>query len=287
MVVIEKKWNRQTTLSSKWAWGVCLFLVVGWSGVLQAAPSASEIKAGKALFSGKGCQICHSVDGSKKMGPTMKGIAGQKALLVDGRQVLRDRAYFRTQLTNPKKYVVKGFPPVMPSYASQLSKPQIRQLVSYLMSLGGTVSPKVTQKPAVAAKKPTQKPTKKPASLPASRPVVRVRPSLPQAAPGKVAQRKVSRSALALGRYYYRLNCAFCHGVRGAGDGPGGKALGMKVKDFSKGQFLYGNDPKSIYNIIMQGSPRTKKMPAWRHLSEKARWALVSYLLSLRHTPNP
>lgn len=92
----------------------------------------------------------------------------------------------------------------------------------------------------------------------------------------------VNTRRLAIGKHYYNTNCSFCHGVTGKGDGPGGRGIAFEMKNFAKGEYLYGGTPNVIYGLITNGSPRTKLMPAWKHLSPTIRWSIVAYMLSLK-----
>lgn len=50
--------------------------------LLVAQASAQDAVAGKLVFTQ--CSVCHSVDGSNGVGPTLKGIVGSKAGQVSG-----------------------------------------------------------------------------------------------------------------------------------------------------------------------------------------------------------
>lgn len=59
-----------------------LIAVAGLGAMLTTHSSAQDAAAGKQLFTQ--CSVCHSVDGSNGVGPTLKGIAGSKAGEVPG-----------------------------------------------------------------------------------------------------------------------------------------------------------------------------------------------------------
>ena len=266
---------------------------VGWYGILGvfvagmfgsggswrlqkavAAPptgGAEQVKEGKRLFAAKGCVACHSADGSKMVGPSARGLWGSVLRMPDGRSILRDAAYMRQQILQPNQVITPGYPPVMPSYQGQLNDLEVRDLLAYLASLKVGASP---SQAATAQKSGT--PTAKQAT-PSAKPVDRDG--------ADVLKRWEATEVLALGKHYYTLNCSFCHGIQGRGDGPAGNAIAYKIRDFSKGDYLYGASPAMIYQIISEGSPRTASMPAWKHLPATARWAMVRYLLSLNKAP--
>jgi cytochrome c oxidase subunit 2 len=100
-----------------------------------AAGSKNESKIdGKKLALEKGCLGCHSLDGSPGVGPSFKGIMGRSALVVTKgaeRTITLDKAYLRRSIVDPNADVVKGFQPIMPSFAD-LKKEELEALVEYL-----------------------------------------------------------------------------------------------------------------------------------------------------------
>lgn len=107
----------------------------------EAAEKAAAGKSGPdgaKLFVEKGCSACHSIDGSPKVGPTLKGVLGHKMTVVTNgkeRQITADEAYLRKSLLDPAADVVKGFPPIMPSQRGVLSDAEIEALIEYLETL--------------------------------------------------------------------------------------------------------------------------------------------------------
>jgi cytochrome c oxidase subunit 2 len=98
-----------------------------------------EEHAGKELLEKHGCLACHSLDGSKKVGPTLKGIWGRQVSVVTNgseRTITSDEAYLRRSILEPKSDIVKGFPPVMPSFAGQLGREELDQIVGFLRTGG-------------------------------------------------------------------------------------------------------------------------------------------------------
>jgi cytochrome c oxidase subunit 2 len=93
--------------------------------------------AGKELLEKHGCLGCHSLDGTLKVGPTFKGIWGRQVTVVTGgseRTVIVDEAYLRRSLLEPNADLVKGLPPVMPSFAGKLSDADVSAIISFLRS---------------------------------------------------------------------------------------------------------------------------------------------------------
>ena len=101
------------------------------------ASDESSSEGGKELTTKLGCVGCHSDDGSKRVGPSFKGIFGRPVtVLTDGKErtLTVDAAYIKRSLKEPKADLVKGFPAVMPSFAN-LDDEQVEALVDYLKSL--------------------------------------------------------------------------------------------------------------------------------------------------------
>lgn len=105
------------------------------TAVSAAATSQDPVSLGKALFQAKGCNACHSVDGSPGVGPSLKGVFGHEVRLADGRVVPADENYIRNSILNPSAEVVEGFNPVMPPFAGLLTEEEINALIAYIKSL--------------------------------------------------------------------------------------------------------------------------------------------------------
>jgi cytochrome c oxidase subunit 2 len=60
--------------------------------------------------------------------------------LQDGRTIVADENYVRDSILVPRKDVVAGFAPVMPSFAGQVSEEDIEALIAYLRSTGATAA---------------------------------------------------------------------------------------------------------------------------------------------------
>lgn len=90
---------------------------------------------GQRLYESKGCRTCHSVDGSKLVGPTFRGLFGTTEKLADGTEVLVDENYVRESMMNPNAKVVQGYDAVMPTYKGKLRDEQINAIIDYIKSL--------------------------------------------------------------------------------------------------------------------------------------------------------
>jgi cytochrome c oxidase subunit II len=86
---------------------------------------------GFALFRQLGCSGCHTA-GSSVHAPSLAGLLGREVHLQDGRSLIADENYVRDSILLPRKDVVAGFEPIMPSFAGQVSEEDIEALVAYL-----------------------------------------------------------------------------------------------------------------------------------------------------------
>jgi cytochrome c oxidase subunit 2 len=98
-------------------------------------PGMSLAQWGEQLYKSKACITCHSIDGSVKTGPSFQGIFGHSVDLADGITVTADENYIRQSILDPGSQVVKGFQPVMPTYAGTLKPQDIDGLIEYIKSL--------------------------------------------------------------------------------------------------------------------------------------------------------
>lgn len=110
------------------------------SGKPDAAALAklSPAERGKMWFNEPSnlCYTCHSIDGSKIVCPTVKGIHGAKVKFADGSEQVRDDAYIKESILNPHAKLVEGYGPVMPPiYQGKLSEEQVQDLIEYIKSL--------------------------------------------------------------------------------------------------------------------------------------------------------
>lgn len=89
---------------------------------------------GKALFSQWACNSCHSIDGTKGVGPSLKGLFGKTEELADG-TAKADENYIRESIVLSTAKLVKGYAPIMPVFQGQLKDPQVDALVAYIKTL--------------------------------------------------------------------------------------------------------------------------------------------------------
>lgn len=90
---------------------------------------------GERVAKNAGCLNCHAIGGPVKVGPNWKGLFGSNVPLEGGKAITADEEYLRESIVDPGAKVVKGFPNVMPTYKTTLSKEDIDAVVAYLKTL--------------------------------------------------------------------------------------------------------------------------------------------------------
>ena len=101
-----------------------------------AVPKAATKMDGEKVLEEKGCLGCHTTDGSKKIGPTFKGLYdSQVTVLTNGKErtMTADEDYLRKSITEPKADVVKGYPDIMP--AMPVKPEELDAIVEYMETL--------------------------------------------------------------------------------------------------------------------------------------------------------
>jgi cytochrome c oxidase subunit 2 len=94
----------------------------------------SDAEWGADLYSKNACKTCHTVDGSKLVGPTWKGIWGRSETLTDGSTVTVDENYVKESILKPQAKVVGGFTTAqMPPFT--LNDKQIDAIIAYMKTL--------------------------------------------------------------------------------------------------------------------------------------------------------
>ncbi len=103
-----------------------------WYQAVETGEAAEALK----LLQSKGCLGCHTTDGTKKIGPTFKGLFGKKETVTRQgvkTQVTVDEAFIRNYILNPNVDVVEGYPPIMPKLP--VTEKEMDAIVEYLEAL--------------------------------------------------------------------------------------------------------------------------------------------------------
>jgi len=118
-------------------------------GTVNPAPAIALAAAEPFFhFSGKNtgnvmyqnfCAACHSLDGSKRIGPSFRNLAGSTRTALDSstgtpREIIADAAYLRQSIIEPAALVVDGYENIMPPMAGLLSEAQLTALTRFLLN---------------------------------------------------------------------------------------------------------------------------------------------------------
>jgi len=88
---------------------------------------------GELLYEQQGCQTCHSLDGSPKVGPTWKDLYGKEGHpMADGTTLTADEDYLREAIVEPGAKIVEGYQNVMPASYTSLSERELAGLIEFM-----------------------------------------------------------------------------------------------------------------------------------------------------------
>ncbi len=103
---------------------------------LQTKSGPEEEHPGLALLEKHLCAGCHSLDGSRGIGPSLKGVFNRQVIVKkDGQEItlISDRDYLLRSIREPKAEIVLGFQAVMP--AVELSDEEVDAIIDILQKL--------------------------------------------------------------------------------------------------------------------------------------------------------
>ena len=103
---------------------------------LQSHPASQALaRTGEKRFREYGCSGCHGAS-STVHAPPLEGVFGRMVHLQDGGQVTADEEYVRDSILLPRKQVVAGYAPIMPTFQGQVSEQDLLALIAYIKSIG-------------------------------------------------------------------------------------------------------------------------------------------------------
>ncbi len=100
--------------------------------------ASNMVEEGRRTAADQGCFKCHSVDGSRHIGPTWTDLYLRQERLTTGQTVVADEAYLTKSMMDPAADIVAGYPNVMPTYQGKLTPPEVAAIVEYIKSLRTT-----------------------------------------------------------------------------------------------------------------------------------------------------
>jgi cytochrome c oxidase subunit 2 len=99
------------------------------------APQLPPEEIGKLAYAKVGCNACHSIDGSKIVGPSFKGLWGREEEFEDGSKLIADENYIRESILHPSAKIVKGYPAVMQPMLSEKDEEKIAGIIAFIKTL--------------------------------------------------------------------------------------------------------------------------------------------------------
>jgi cytochrome c oxidase subunit 2 len=94
---------------------------------------------GLTILKQNACLSCHSLDGTRLVGPSFKGLYGlTETVVTDGqeREITVDDEYIRRSVYEPNADVVKSYNPgLMISYTNQISEEDLDKILEYLKTI--------------------------------------------------------------------------------------------------------------------------------------------------------
>lgn len=102
----------------------------------QTGESADPVERGQKWYTVYGCNACHTLDGTIKVGPSWLGIYGEESRMADGSTVTVDDAYLLESIRNPAARLVEGFPNAMPqNIAATMTDNQVQDIIEFIKTL--------------------------------------------------------------------------------------------------------------------------------------------------------
>ncbi len=98
-------------------------------------PRASLSEQGRRLSAEYGCLKCHTVDGTRHIGPSWLDLYRKHEKLSDGKVVVADEAYLTESMMDPAAKVVAGYQNVMPTFQGRIPGPEIAAIVEFMKTL--------------------------------------------------------------------------------------------------------------------------------------------------------
>jgi cytochrome c oxidase subunit II len=116
---------------------VAAYLMAGCAGSASAA-LPGDPENGRVIYESGGevgipCASCHSLDGTKIVGPSWQGLAERAGTRIEG---MSGPEYLKQSIREPSAHVVEGFADVMPhTFGETLTDDEIDDVIAFIYSL--------------------------------------------------------------------------------------------------------------------------------------------------------
>jgi cytochrome c oxidase subunit 2 len=97
--------------------------------------ASSIVDEGRRIAGNQGCLKCHSLDGTRHIGPTWVDLYMRQERLESGKEIVADEAYLTKSMMDPGADIARGFQNVMPTYQGKLAPPEAAAIVEFIKSL--------------------------------------------------------------------------------------------------------------------------------------------------------
>jgi cytochrome c oxidase subunit 2 len=98
----------------------------------ESAQSMPLAELGAVLYQSRGCATCHSLDGTRGQGPSLKAIFGEQHRMTDGKVFLVDENYLRNSILQPQSEIREGYQGIMPTFQGVLRDREILALIEFI-----------------------------------------------------------------------------------------------------------------------------------------------------------
>lgn len=109
-----------------------------WLANLEATGDIPDPE-GLVLLRETGCLACHSLDGSKLVGPSFKGVYNSERVVVDSNEeitIIADEEYLKRSIYEPDEQLVKGYNQgLMQSYEGTVTEEEADLMIDYMKEL--------------------------------------------------------------------------------------------------------------------------------------------------------
>lgn len=93
---------------------------------------------GLQIMQNNGCIACHSLDGSKLVGPSYKGLYGKEVTVISkgkSKNITVDEEYIKRSIYDPNADIVKGYNKgLMLSYKEEIGEEELEKIIDYFKS---------------------------------------------------------------------------------------------------------------------------------------------------------
>lgn len=98
-------------------------------------PKKEVTKTGLDILNNNGCTGCHSLDGTRLVGPSFKDTYGKEVVVLENgvkKTIIKDENYLKNSILKPKEQVVDTYPNIMPAFEGRISDEDLNLVIDFL-----------------------------------------------------------------------------------------------------------------------------------------------------------